>query len=480
MALMLATFTDQAHNLILLSEDEARMLGRPVVAPEHVLLALTRRGNVRRLLADRGVTGSDVYQAIVRSSPVGDDLVLGPVPRSAQTDALLERAVDVAAQRGVLGPSSEHLLLALAENDRAASLLNDVGIDNVDAMVDGMPGERRPAVSDDLLRSYLLRVAARSTAPRPGPAPPVFERYSAEAQRAVRAAVEVASLLERPEVEPVHLLLGCLHVPEGLAARVLETELAPSEMGTLGEAMERAMMYGGPPAHQSTGIFTDAARRILAQDALAYAYRHDHPWIGTGHLLLAALGAEDRAIDRIVGSGLMGSGPVHGRLARSLTRALPGDEQATGRVRRDGAIAFDLLIRDLTTWFRDQLPPEWVIHGSGRSGGMRLKVPSSRSEEDFAVDMSGIVLSDRPGPERLLTVTRDALAGVQGAVVTTTASPWPGQTSAAVPPEPRAEIAGDAVNPRLRLCYGPSEAPVAEVTPPILLDTVLDESGAGA
>src|ERR1700716_1242569 len=44
---VLGAFTDQAHNLILLAEDEARMLGRPVVEPEHLLLALLRHGNVR-------------------------------------------------------------------------------------------------------------------------------------------------------------------------------------------------------------------------------------------------------------------------------------------------------------------------------------------------------------------------------------------------------------------------------------------------
>jgi ATP-dependent Clp protease ATP-binding subunit ClpA len=110
----LGAFTDQAHNLILLAEDEARMLGQPAVEPEHLLLALLRHGNVRRLFAERGVSGSDVYTAIVGASGVGDDLVLGAVPRSPATDAVLERAVDVAAERGVLGPSSEHLLLALA------------------------------------------------------------------------------------------------------------------------------------------------------------------------------------------------------------------------------------------------------------------------------------------------------------------------------------------------------------------------------
>ena len=87
---MLGAFTDQAHNLILLAGDEARMLGRLVVEPEHLLLALSRRGTVRSLFAERDVTGSDVYASIVGRSGVGDDLVLGALPRSRATDRVLE------------------------------------------------------------------------------------------------------------------------------------------------------------------------------------------------------------------------------------------------------------------------------------------------------------------------------------------------------------------------------------------------------
>ena len=241
---MLGAFTDQAHNLILLAEDEARMLGRPVVEPEHLLLALLRHGNVRSLFADRGVSGSDVYAAIVGTAGVGDDLVLGAVPRSPATDAVLERAVDVAAERGVLGPSSEHVLLSLtvSENVRVSAILDEVGVGDVVSLVDAMPGERRAAVSPERLKHWLLRAGMRSSAPQPGPVPPVFERYTAEAQRAVRAASETAALLEHHYVQPLHLLLGCLHVPESLAWRVLAAELADSDMGTLGEAMERARM----------------------------------------------------------------------------------------------------------------------------------------------------------------------------------------------------------------------------------------------
>ena len=48
---MSGAFTDQAHNLILLAGDETRMLGRSVVEPEHLLLALSRHGTVRSQFA---------------------------------------------------------------------------------------------------------------------------------------------------------------------------------------------------------------------------------------------------------------------------------------------------------------------------------------------------------------------------------------------------------------------------------------------
>jgi len=474
---VLGAFTDQAHNLILLAEDEARMLGRAVVEPEHLLLALLRHGNMRSLFAGRGISGSDVYAAIVGASGVGDDLVLGAVPRSPATDAVLERAVDAAAERGVLGPSSEHLLLALAGsgNLQVSAILEEVGVRDVVALVDAIAGERRAAVSPERLKQWLLRAGTQSTVPQPGPVPPVFERYTAEAQRAVRAASETAALLEHHEVEPLHLLLGCLHVRESLAWRVFDAELDASDMGTLGEAMERARMYGPNPAHQTTGIFAPATRHIVAERALSYAYRHDDPWIGTGHLLLATLDARDRAVDRIVGSGVMGSGPVNDRLARTLTRALSGDEHRTGEVNGGGVISFDLLIRMLANWFRELLPRGWVMHASGRSGGFRLRVPDSRSEEDYAIDMGWIVTSDQSGRDRLLAVTRTALAELQAAVVETTSTNWPSRESDVDLPEPHAEIAGDTINPILRLWYGPSNAPVIELQPRILLNMVLHE-----
>jgi hypothetical protein len=76
---------------------------------------------------------------------------------------VLVRAVDLAVERGVLGPSSEHLLLAASERERVAAILRDVGIGDPGGLVDSMPGERRRPVTGEALKRYLLRAGERSS-----------------------------------------------------------------------------------------------------------------------------------------------------------------------------------------------------------------------------------------------------------------------------------------------------------------------------
>lgn len=57
--------TGGTSDLLLLAEDEARMLGRAVVEPEHVLLAFSRRGRGKALLGRHGVRGRDLHEALL-------------------------------------------------------------------------------------------------------------------------------------------------------------------------------------------------------------------------------------------------------------------------------------------------------------------------------------------------------------------------------------------------------------------------------
>ena len=61
----LAWFTDQGYNVIVLAQDEARMLGQPQVAPEHVLLARPVRAGRRSCSRAQGSAAGAIHGALV-------------------------------------------------------------------------------------------------------------------------------------------------------------------------------------------------------------------------------------------------------------------------------------------------------------------------------------------------------------------------------------------------------------------------------
>jgi hypothetical protein len=139
----------------------------------------------------------------------------------------------------------------------------------------------------------------------------------------------------------------------------------------------------------------------------------------------------------------------------------------------------DALIVILTSEFARIIPAGWKLHGSARSGGVRLKVPNSRSEEDFAVHLEWIAAEDGPARDRLVRCTRKALEDLQSAVIQHTHQPWPTNPGAEQlgRPEAHAEFVGDDVNPMLRLWYGDRDAPTLEVTSrPVSLTSLIGRS----
>lgn len=325
---MIEVFTDQAYNLILLAEDEARMLGRAEVAPAHLLLALARRGNVARLLAERGITATDIYRVISRSGGPGTELVVGPVPRSPGTDESLERAVGAAAERGVLGPSSEHVLIGLSGDPRATAILRDLGIDDVPRFVDARYPANGAPLAAEQVKSYALRVGARRAPPSPGPIAPVFERFTAPAQAAFLAADRSA---EDVYIEPFHLVLGLLQAAEGVAAKALAThdvtlELARSRTGNdrLSPSSFRRFpprAYPPPREDEIFGIPAKATRQVLSEESLKHAHAYGHPAIGTGHLLLGLIDIDDANVMAAL------AGPEAAQdICATVIDLLPGDE----------------------------------------------------------------------------------------------------------------------------------------------------------
>ena len=116
------------------------------------------------------------------------------------------------------------------------------------------------------------------------------DRFTRLAQKAVEAAWQTASDLGHSYVGTEHLLLGLLHVEDGLACRVLRR--AGAEEKTLLERAAAGPGRGtpGPPAH---GLSPKARRcmELAAEDAS----RLGHGFVGTEHMLMGILRQPDCA-----------------------------------------------------------------------------------------------------------------------------------------------------------------------------------------
>jgi ATP-dependent Clp protease ATP-binding subunit ClpA len=277
----LGWFTDQAYNAILLADDEARMLSHPRVGPEHLLLAAARYGNVESLLANEGIDARAIHDVIAAIKGFGRKLELRP-RRSPASEDVLRRAVTAAAARGVLGPSTEDLLIALGEQALPARILAELGVSSAQALVDAHYPVNGPPVDHALLQRRAAQLTARVIEPpSPGPIPPIFERFTAQARAAINSGVEYARRANDRWVEPAHLLFGVLNAKTGVAAAVR------TRYGWHRPPAQSAQ----PPAYspRATGIFTPEARRIVVEDVLIIGERLDHPALTTGHVLLAIL-----------------------------------------------------------------------------------------------------------------------------------------------------------------------------------------------
>jgi ATP-dependent Clp protease ATP-binding subunit ClpA len=308
----LGWFTDQAWNAILLADDEARMLSHPRVDPEHLLLATARYGNVESLLARAGINAGAIWEVIVQLKGYGGKLKLRP-RRSPASEEALRDAVLAAAARGVLGPSTEHLLIALGEHELPARILAELGVSSARELVDA-DYPLWPPVDHSVLEERAAQLAGRGMEPpSPGPRPPIFERFTAQARAALSAGAEYARRADDRRVEPVHLLFGVLNANAGVAAAVrtrYDWHRPPAQSAE-------------PPAYspRATGIFTPEARRIVAEDVLIIAERLGHRALTTGHVLLAILERYAHATVEFIDAL-----PPISDITAAVIDALPGDE----------------------------------------------------------------------------------------------------------------------------------------------------------
>jgi prophage maintenance system killer protein len=111
---------------------------------------------------------------------------------------------------------------------------------------------------------------------------PLFQRFTERARRAVTLAQEEARERGHDHIGTEHILLGLLRVPEGVAARALESFGISREavVAKVEEIVGRGQ--GSPGGHIP---FTPRSKKVL-ELALREALQLGHNYIGTEHILL--------------------------------------------------------------------------------------------------------------------------------------------------------------------------------------------------
>jgi len=116
-------FTEEAHQVMNLSQEEARQFQHRAVGIEHLLLGLLRQGDgvAGKALMNAGLELSQVRQLVASGIGRGESIVLGEIVFNPRASKVLSRAVDEAKILGEEKADTGHLLLSLVREDASVS-----------------------------------------------------------------------------------------------------------------------------------------------------------------------------------------------------------------------------------------------------------------------------------------------------------------------------------------------------------------------
>jgi ATP-dependent Clp protease ATP-binding subunit ClpA len=121
---MFERFTDRARRVVVLAQEEARMLNHNYIGTEHILLGLVHEGEgvAAQALTSLGVSLDEVRKEIQEIIGQGQTLPMGHIPFTPRAKKVLELSLREALQLGHNYIGTEHLLLGVvAEGEGVAA-----------------------------------------------------------------------------------------------------------------------------------------------------------------------------------------------------------------------------------------------------------------------------------------------------------------------------------------------------------------------
>src|SRR5436190_11118949 len=152
---MFERFTDRARRVVVLAQEEARMLNHTHIGTEHLLLGLIHEGEgvAAKALKSLGISLPAVRREVKEIIGRGDQPPPGHIPFTPQAKKVLELSLRESNQLGHSYIGTEHILLGLLREGEgvAAQVLVKMGTDlnrvrqQVIELLHGHSGERPPS-----------------------------------------------------------------------------------------------------------------------------------------------------------------------------------------------------------------------------------------------------------------------------------------------------------------------------------------------
>ena len=195
---MFERFTDRARRVVVLAQEEARMLNHNYIGTEHILLGLIHEGEgvAAKALESLGISLEAVRSQVEEIIGQGQSAPTGHIPFTPRAKKVLELSLREALQLGHNYIGTEHILLGLIREGEgvAAQVLQKLGADL------------------NRVRQQVIKLLSDSKGVEPaGQAGEVFGRLG-RLEEIERKAQDVAAEFEDVEVEPGHHWIAALRL----------------------------------------------------------------------------------------------------------------------------------------------------------------------------------------------------------------------------------------------------------------------------
>ncbi len=159
---MFEKFTDKARRVVVLAQEEAKLLNHNYIGTEHVLLGLIHEGEgvAAKALESLGITLEAAREQVVEIIGQGQQPPSGHIPFTPRAKKVLELSLREALQLGHSYIGTEHLLLGLLKEGEgvATQVLTKLGADSnkvrttVQQMLQGFEGKETVNVGGEVVQ----------------------------------------------------------------------------------------------------------------------------------------------------------------------------------------------------------------------------------------------------------------------------------------------------------------------------------------